>query len=241
MTKKTWFESWFDSPYYHFLYADRDHQEARDFIDKLVRNLSFPKGASLLDAACGRGRHAKHLNQLGYDVTGIDLSKQSIDYAKKYENQTLNFHQHDMRKSLNKSFDGVLNLFTSFGYFEDDDDNQQVLRAFRSHLRPGGVGVIDFLNTPWVAKNLVHAEKIVKKGISFDIKRNIDERWITKEISFEVDQIKYQFKEQVRALKLEDFEKWLKAEGLTIKDTYGDYQLSDYNPLSSNRLIMIVQ
>jgi hypothetical protein len=108
-------------------------------------------------------------------------------------------------------------------------------------LRPEGIGVIDFLNTPWVAKNLVPAEKIIKKGISFDIKRNIDKRWITKEISFEIDQTKYQFKEQVRALKLEDFERWLKAEGLTIKDIYGDYQLSDYNPLSSNRLIMTVQ
>jgi SAM-dependent methyltransferase len=146
-----------------------------------------------------------------------------------------------MRKSLNTSFDGVLNLFTSFGYFEDDADNQRVLRAFRNHLRPEGIGVIDFLNTPWVAKNLVPAEKIIKKGISFDIKRNIDKRWITKEISFEIDQTKYQFKEQVRALKLEDFERWLKAEGLTIKDIYGDYQLSDYNPLSSNRLIMTVQ
>jgi 2-polyprenyl-3-methyl-5-hydroxy-6-metoxy-1,4-benzoquinol methylase len=241
MTKKTWFESWFDSPYYHILYADRDHQEARDFIDKLTQNLSFPKGASLLDVACGRGRHAKHLNELGYDVTGIDLSIESINYAKKYENETLRFQQHDMRKSLNTSFDGVLNLFTSFGYFEDDADNQRVLRAFRNHLRPEGIGVIDFLNTPWVAKNLVPAEKIIKKGISFDIKRNIDKRWITKEISFEIDQTKYQFKEQVRALKLEDFERWLKAEGLTIKDIYGDYQLSDYNPLSSNRLIMTVQ
>jgi len=241
MTKRTWFESWFDSPYYHILYADRDHQEARDFIDKLAHHLSFPKGASLLDVACGKGRHAKYLNELGYDVTGIDLSKQSIDYAKKYENETLRFQQHDMRESLNKNFDGVLNLFTSFGYFEDDDDNQQVLRAFRNHLRPGGVGVIDFLNTPWVSKNLVPAEKIVKKGIPFDIKRNIDERWITKEISFEVDQKKYQFKEQVRALKLEDFENWLKEVGFKIKDIYGDYRLSDYNPLSSNRLIMIVQ
>jgi len=241
MTKKTWFESWFDSPYYHILYADRDFKEASDFIDKLAHHLSFTKGASLLDVACGRGRHAKHLNQLGYDVTGIDLSKQSIDYAKRHENQTLRFHQHDMRKSLNKSFDGVLNLFTSFGYFEDDDDNQRVLSAFRSHLRPGGIGVIDFLNTPWVAKNLVPAEKIIKKGISFDIKRSIDKRWIIKEISFETDQTKFQFKEQVRALKLEDFEKWLEDVGLKIKDIYGDYQLSDYNPLSSNRLIMIVQ
>jgi SAM-dependent methyltransferase len=241
MTKKTWFESWFDSPYYHILYADRDFQEAKGFVDQLSKTLSLPKGATLLDIACGRGRHAKHLNQLGYDVIGIDLSKQSIDYAKKHENETLHFEQHDMRISLNKSFDGVLNLFTSFGYFEQDDDNQRVLRAFRNQLRPGGVGVIDFLNTPWVAKNLVPDETVVKEGISFDIKRHIDKRWITKEISFETDQTKYQFKEQVRALKLEDFENWFENVGLKIKVIYGDYRLSDYNPLSSNRLIMIVQ
>jgi len=241
MTKKTWFESWFDSPYYHILYADRDFKEASDFIDKLAHHLSFTKGASLLDVACGRGRHAKHLNQLGYDVTGIDLSKQSIDYAKRHENQTLRFHQHDMRKSLNKSFDGVLNLFTSFGYFEDDDDNQRVLSAFRSHLRPGGIGVIDFLNTSWVGRNLVAEESIVKQGIRFDIKRQMDNKWITKEIAFETNGEQHQFQERVRALTLKDFEDWFAKVGLQIETLYGDYELSEYNPLSSKRLIMIVQ
>ncbi|MBL6647252.1 MAG: methyltransferase domain-containing protein [Flavobacteriaceae bacterium] len=241
MAKQAWFKSWFDSKYYHILYSERNDLEAKKFVGKLMKTLALPKAASLLDVACGRGRHARNLNELGYDVTGIDLSMKSIFYAKAFENQSLRFQQYDMRKAMDCNFDGVLNLFTSFGYFEDDTDSLETLHAFRKNLKPGGVGVLDFLNTPWVAKNLVPAEKIIKKGISFDIKRNIDKRWITKEISFEVDQTKYQFQERVRALTLKDFEDWFAKAGLQIETLYGDYELSEYNPLSSKRLIMIVQ
>lgn len=241
MATQAWFESWFDSPYYHILYADRDQQEAQRFIDKLMTTLDLPKNARLLDVACGRGRHAIYLNQLGYDVKGIDLSQKNISHAQSYANHRLQFQQHDMRKTLDEKFDGVLNLFTSFGYFEDDADSLKALYAFRSHLQVGGVGVIDFLNTPWVAKHLIPEESIIKEGIQFDIKRRVDARWITKEIAFETGGEKFQFQERVRALHLEDFTHWLSEVGLEIKAIYGDYTLSDYNPLSSSRLILIVQ
>lgn len=241
MATQAWYKSWFDSPYYHILYADRSEGEAKNFIDNLMETLALPSGAKLLDVACGRGRHSIYLNQLGYDVTGIDLSKKSITYAQSFANDGLRFQQHDMRHTLGTQFDGVLNLFTSFGYFEDDSDNLEVLRAFRTHLRPGGIGVLDFLNTNWVANHLVAEESMTKEGIRFDIKRRIDEQWITKEIAFKANGELFQFQERVRALSLNNFKDWLSKVGLQIKTLYGDYELSSYNPLSSNRLILIVE
>lgn len=74
----TWFTSWFDTPFYHILYKDRDDTEAQHFMDKLTGYLNIPEGGSILDLACGKGRHSIYLNSLGFDVTGADLSENSI-------------------------------------------------------------------------------------------------------------------------------------------------------------------
>ncbi|MFT4943871.1 MAG: 2-polyprenyl-3-methyl-5-hydroxy-6-metoxy-1,4-benzoquinol methylase, partial [Flavobacteriales bacterium] len=81
----SWYASWFDSPYYHILYKDRDDSEAADFMRRLTHYLELDTDAKILDLACGKGRHSRHLSTLGYDVTGVDLSEESINYAKKFE------------------------------------------------------------------------------------------------------------------------------------------------------------
>ena len=68
-----WFENWFNSKYYHILYKNRDHKEAVFFLDNIIKNININDG-QILDVACGKGRHAKYLNHLGFNVTGIDLS-----------------------------------------------------------------------------------------------------------------------------------------------------------------------
>ncbi|MBC7524978.1 MAG: methyltransferase domain-containing protein, partial [Flavobacterium sp.] len=115
---KTWYASWFDSPYYHILYKDRNYREAQIFMDNLTRYLNLPEKAKVLDLACGKGRHSIYLNQLGFEVTGVDLSENSILEAKKNENESLHFNVHDMRNPFHQKFDAIFNLFTSFGYFE---------------------------------------------------------------------------------------------------------------------------
>ena len=84
MTKSTkqWYASWFDTPYYHILYKDRDYTEAQGFMDNLTNYLNIPEGGKILDLACGKGRHSVYLNSLGYDVTGVDLSEKSINHTK---------------------------------------------------------------------------------------------------------------------------------------------------------------
>ena len=76
--EKQWFETWFDTEEYHQLYKNRDDHEASIFIGKLIQFLSPAPNASFLDIACGKGRHAKPINDLGYKVVGYDLSSNSI-------------------------------------------------------------------------------------------------------------------------------------------------------------------
>src|SRR6187455_1959490 len=93
----SWFESWFNSPWYHILYEHRDEQEAEEFLDALLDHLQPKPGSSMLDLGCGKGRHSIYLNQKGFNVTGIDLSPESIMHCRKWENETLSFFVHDMR------------------------------------------------------------------------------------------------------------------------------------------------
>ena len=84
--KKDWFHKWFNTPYYHLLYRDRDDSEAELFMMNLTQFLGLKKDDTILDLPCGKGRHAIFLNSLGFDVTGADLSENSIEYAKQFEN-----------------------------------------------------------------------------------------------------------------------------------------------------------
>ena len=137
MTKSTkqWYASWFDTPYYHILSKDRDYTEAQGFMDNLTNYLNIPEGGKILDLACGKGRHSVYLNSLGYDVTGVDLSEKSINHAKQFENETLKFNVHDMSKPYPDTFDAVFNLFTSFGYFEDENCNLETIKAINITLQ----------------------------------------------------------------------------------------------------------
>ena len=173
---KEWYTSWFDSPYYHSLYSHRNHQEAADFVSRLINLIQPSKDAHILDVGCGRGRHAIELYRHGFKVTGIDLSHENIKYAKdKAKNEkassALKFMVHDMRNPLDTQFSNVLNLFTSFGYFKDPKDKIRTLESFRTQLVSNGVGVIDFLNPSWVLSNLIKEESIERDGVRFSIQR----------------------------------------------------------------------
>jgi len=243
MQKETnsWFASWFDTPYYHILYKDRDYEEAQLFMDNLTNYLNLPEDAKILDLACGKGRHSVYLNKLGYDVTGADLSENSIAAAKQYENERLHFVVHDMREPFNQKFDAIFNLFTSFGYFEDDSDNLRTLKAICESLTEYGFAVIDFMNVDYVIKNLVPEETKTVEGIDFHIKRYVKDGHICKEIDFEDKGEKFHFTERVQALRLEDFESYMEQADIHLLDIFGDYKLRKFYKEESERLIMIIK
>jgi SAM-dependent methyltransferase len=181
---KQWYASWFDTSFYHILYKDRGHDEAQAFMANLTAYLNLPEDGTILDLACGKGRHSVYLNSIGYDVTGVDLSENSIEHAKQFENDTLHFEVHDMCKAYPKQFDAVFNLFTSFGYFENEEDNLSTIKAIKAELNETGFGVIDFMNVDYVIANLVPEDSKTIEGIKFNQKRYVKDGFIVKDIKF---------------------------------------------------------
>ncbi|WP_266203549.1 class I SAM-dependent methyltransferase [Pontibacter kalidii] len=238
----SWFSTWFDSPYYHILYQHRDMQEAQHFMDRLLAHLHPKPNDRILDLACGKGRYSRYLSQKGYDVTGIDLSERSISYAKKYEGEQLHFERHDMREVYRPGyFDFILNLFTSFGYFDNETENVVALRATAESLKHGGKLVIDFMNTDKVIDELVAEEEKQVQGINFKITRGVENGFIVKSIRFRSDGKEHSFVERVRALREEDFLEYFGMTQLRLVDTFGDYALNPYHQASSDRMIFVLK
>ncbi len=234
----TKYNNWFDSKYYHILYKNRNHEEARKFINKIIEHLNLKPKSKILDAGCGKGRHSIEIEKLGHIVTGIDLSKNSIKFAKQFENSNLNFLVHDISKPLNIEFNVVLNLFTSFGYYEKDKD-LEILLSLEKNLDKNGTGVIDFFNIKNVKDNLVKKEQTTIENIKFKIKRKINKFSVIKEISFEDNSIDYKFKESVNTLSLLDFKNYFNQTNLEIIEIFGDYDLNNFNEMKSPRLIIL--
>lgn len=234
----TKYNNWFDSKYYHILYKNRNHEEARKFINKIIEHLNLKPKSKVLDAGCGKGRHSIEIEKLGHIVTGIDLSKNSIKFAKQFENSNLNFLVHDISKPLNIEFNLVLNLFTSFGYYEKDKD-LEILLSLEKNLDKNGTGVIDFFNIKNVKDNLVKKEQTTIENIKFKIKRKINKFSVIKEISFEDSSIDYKFKESVNTLSLLDFKNYFNQTNLEIIEIFGDYDLNNFNEMKSPRLIIL--
>jgi SAM-dependent methyltransferase len=237
-----WFKTWFDSPYYHILYKHRDCDEAGIFINNLLGFLRPSPSCRFLDLACGKGRHSIFLNKKGFDVTGIDLSEESIRHASGSENYKLHFYVHDMRKLFRTNyFDYVLNLFTSFGYFENDRDNQATITSAAKALKKNGILVIDFFNAKKVIDGLKSEDVIEVSGIEFNIRKKLENGFIVKQISFSHRGEKYIFNERVKALSLPDFQKYFTACNLEIIHLWGDYNLGDFEIDNSDRLIIVGQ
>lgn len=235
---KEWFQVWFDSPYYPLLYNHRDNTEAIYFLDHLLRHLNPPKKSSMLDLACGRGRHSIYLNKSGFDVTGVDLSSQSIRDAAEYASESLRFYEHDMRRLLStNTYDYVFNLFTSFGYFERNHENQLVVNNMAATVKAGGRIIIDFLNADlirYVGRIEEHKEV---EGVKFTLYKEIRGGRIIKHIEVNDQGKLFHFEERVSLLGKEEFEAYFKSASLKIEHVFGDYSLNSFEPKKSPRLI----
>ena len=239
-----WFETWFDTPYYHILYKNRDFAEAENFITLLIKYLDIPKKSKIIDLACGKGRHSVFLNKMGYQVLGLDLSQQSILHNKNFENGTLKFEVHDMRdqistKLVTNKADAVLNLFTSFGYFENENDDRKVFQSISNVLTDDGYFVLDFLNAEWVENTLIKEELIVKEGIEFTIKKKIENQHIIKDITFKDGGQDFHFFEKVKLHTLEEINIYAQEYGLERVQIFGDYQLNEFELVNSPRCVNV--
>jgi SAM-dependent methyltransferase len=242
MERKEWFAEWFDSKYYHILYNNRNYQEAEAFLSKLIDFLKPNLPDKIIDLACGKGRHSIYLNKLGYDVTGIDLSVNSIKEASLFANEKLKFEMADLRNlPYNNAFEFGLNLFTSFGYFESDKVNIEVFSQFNKILKPNGIILVDFLNATkiYAQTNCVETKEI--EGIQFQINKKIENNRVIKTIEFSDNGNKNFYSESVQLLELSDFEKLVEQTSFKLLHVFGNYNLEPYNQELSDRLIIVAQ
>ena len=240
--QKEWFSSWFDTPYYHTLYKNRDYEEAALFIDNITKYLNLIPNIVCWDLCCGKGRHSVYLNQKGYRVIGTDLSPQSILEANKNANETLEFYEHDMRKLFRTNyFDVVFNIFTSFGYFEKRQDDLNVFDAVQKSLKPNGLFVFDYLNSKFVKNILIESDTKTIDGITFLISKKIENNTIIKNIDFSDNGETFHFEERVKLFDRSYFEGLAKECNLKVLNTFGNYQLQEFDENLSPRLILVLQ
>lgn len=239
--QKEWFETWFDSPYYHVLYDHRDEREAESFILNLVNALKVNGNHRVLDLACGAGRYSAFLSKFAGEVVGLDLSLNSIQQAEaQYQADNLEFYVHDMRLPFRINyFDIIFNFFTSFGYFKNPSDNLKVLRAMAKGLSDNGRILIDFMNSEKVVARLKPNETLVKQEIAFRIRREVVQGQIRKHIHFTDRGKTYEHTESVQALTADDFRRMLKQSGFEVIREYGNYELEPFQAEHSDRYIVL--
>ncbi|HVK96820.1 MAG TPA: class I SAM-dependent methyltransferase [Flavisolibacter sp.] len=244
MAAKEWYKDWFSSPYYHKLYFDRDEIEAEGFLKRILDHLKPPKKSKMLDIACGKGRHAKFLAAHDYDVTGIDISFESISYARRYEQENLHFFQHDMRLPFwINYFDFAFNFFTSFGYFNTRREHDDAIRTIANSIKPGGLVLFDYLNVHYIEDRLVHNEVKEVDDTEYEIHRWHDEAFFYKRIIIRDPSIEHEqeYTEKVAKFSLGDFTDMFSFQRLQVTEVYGDYELKSYDVRKTPRMIIIAK
>lgn len=241
---KPWYKDWFNSPYYHQLYFKRDEREAAEFIDRLVDHLQPEKSASMLDIACGKGRHSIQLASKGFDVTGIDLSEDSIRDAKNWEQDHLQFFVHDMRLPFRINyFNYAFNFFTSFGYFDTRREHDNTIRTIAQSLKPEGQFVIDFLNVQYAEDHTIHKSDIEIGDVNYHITKWFDEEHFYKRIIVEDKALQEPLEhlERVAKFTLGDLTDMLGFHHLQVQEVFGDYDFTEYDLKKSSRLIIVAK
>jgi SAM-dependent methyltransferase len=234
-----WYKDWFNCDYYHILYCHRDEKEAEDFLHRLTQKIGLQKGMRILDLPCGRGRHSIFLEKEGFDVTGADLAENSIEHARRFETEHLHFRVHNMLDPFpEKEYDAVLNLFTSLGYFDSEQEDLLALNHMADALKQGGWLVIDFLNPVRVQADLIPEESTEIDGIHFDISREIKNKRVVKSVRFNHESKDFEYSEKVRLYDKEELSSMVNATGLQIIDTFGDYNLQPWSQQSERCIIV---
>jgi len=232
----TWFESWFDSPYYEALYDHRNMAEARSFVRNVASFLKLDSGARILDLACGWGRHTRSLSELGYRVTGLDLSQRLISRAVSLSTDRPNLHfvRGDMREfHFKEPFDLILSLFTSFGYFDSQAEDLRVLRNAFDNLQENGYFVLDFLHRDMVLGQLKATEYRECNEFKALITKKFEDPWLVKTILI-TDKANNAapktYSEKVRCYDAPSLKDMLEHCGFTVTQQWGNYHGESPSP-----------
>ena len=231
-----WFEEWFGEDYLR-LYPHRDDAEAERAVALIRRTLPFKEGWRVLDVACGAGRHARAFSLAGARCIGLDLSATLLRLAQQVTKAPL--VRADMRQLPIRpgSMDLTVNLFTSFGYFENDSEHIAALREMISTVRDGGWFVIDFLNPASVRRGLVPLETVQVGDSRIQVSRSVspDGRYVCKSIR---SQNGKQYTERVRLFEPDQISTMLRDTGVEVRSRFGNYDGSTLGPDSARTILM---
>jgi cyclopropane fatty-acyl-phospholipid synthase-like methyltransferase len=238
-----WFKDWFNTSEYLNVYRHRNESDAENHIKLILENVKINPGVKILDMACGAGRHSIILARKNFNVTAVDLSGNLLSVAKKTaedENLSINFIQSDIRDfNTDLRFNLVLNLFTSFGYFESDEENFSVLQKAYDFLEKDGFFVLDYFNSEYLKNNLIPFSKDeIDNGKILQHRKIEHSRCIKKIILLKNDR-EDEYEESVRMYSKDELTTQLNKIGFDIYKTFGDFFGNEFNYLQSPRLIMI--
>lgn len=238
-----WFKDWFSSGEYHTVYKHRDSKDVVQFWNTYTKKFNPQKNIKILDAACGPGRYSYHLAKQGFDVTGFDLAMPLLKITRdKLTNLGIQpkLFRSDIRNvPLQGKFDLILNMFTSFGYFDDDDENFKFIKSARKLLKPDALFVLDYLNDIFVRENLVpHSTKEIQ-GKTITENRFIRNGRVEKEISISGDDGMANFLESVKLYDKDFLMTTIKDLGYSVKEVWGGYEGEPFDRNSSQRLIIL--
>jgi len=237
-----WFKDWFASEEYLQVYSHRDEDEAKLLIKFILSQISIPRNAVVLDAACGAGRHSKIFLENNYKVIGFDLSKTLLKIANKSTDLNANFICADLRRiCFKQKFDLIVNLFTSFGYFNDDSENLLFVKSAFKMLKDNGYYVFDYLNPVYIENNLVPFSKSIKNNREIIEEREIIGGRVEKLISIKSNSGTRKYKESVKLYSYNEIESMFSKIGFNIQKSFGDYSGNEFNESKSNRMLIILK
>jgi SAM-dependent methyltransferase len=238
--KNQWFADWFDTEYYHALYQNRDEAEALNFLSRLCAHLNLGEGAKVADIACGKGRHSRVLASFGCRVVGFDLSENSILYARSVAKERESYWVQDIRSPFpENNFDAAMNLFTSFGYFETQEEDEITLRNIAEMLKPGAYFVQDYLNGQPIVDQLPVSGAKSNQGFNFSWTKTYVNPHIVKSIEVVDAGNVHHYQEKVKVYSLEQLKALHSQSGLTPLYIFGNYNLEPYDLDTSPRIIVI--
>jgi SAM-dependent methyltransferase len=226
-----------------FLFSSERIQSAGQEAGQIVSLLKLQPGASICDLCCGPGRHSRELGRHGYSVTGVDRTGLYIEQARKKANEqglNIRFVQEDMRSFCEPdAFDAVINVFTSFGFFEDAADDKRVIENVYSSLKENGKFLMDIVGKEVVARTFQekrwweeNSVIILQEARIAPDWSSIDSRWIR--IG---DNGRDEFRFTLRLYSAAELSRLLKSCGFGKVEIYGDLGGSAYDQ-AAKRLVL---
>ncbi len=242
-----WWERFFDEEMGEVMFTEQAWQRAEELCDSLVELLELKPGAKVLDLACGPGRFAIPLAKRGFRVVGLDLSPVYLKQgrAKAAEGGLdVRFVRGDMRAiPFEEEFDAVVNLFTSFGYFEREEDHLKVLQEVRKSLKPGGRFLLEMANRDWLVRHFqAHDWYQFADFIGLEERKFIAERdrIETKWVKLYPDGRRKEYFSSLRLFTLRELIDLFSQAGLKVLGHYGDLKGEPWS-WEANRLVLVAE